>query len=65
MALVNLETYYAFPNLSNENNLFRFSPGFVEVGSDDYHRDKDSGLTYAFLKALMIRLISQKQLKTQ
>ena len=31
MALVNLETYYLFPNLSDENNVFRYSPGFVEV----------------------------------
>jgi len=32
MALVNLETYYSFPNLSDENNVFRYSPGFIEVG---------------------------------
>ena len=32
MALVNLETYYNFPNLSDENNVFRYSPGFIEVG---------------------------------
>jgi len=31
MALVNLETYYLFPNLSDDNNVFRYSPGFVEV----------------------------------
>ena len=31
MALVNLEMYYSFPNLSDENNVFRYSPGFVEV----------------------------------
>ena len=31
MALVNLETYYSFPNLSDENNVFRYSPSFVEV----------------------------------
>ena len=31
MALVNLETYYSFPNLSDENNVFRYSPGFVEI----------------------------------
>jgi len=31
MTLVNLETYYSFPNLSDENNVFRYSPGFVEV----------------------------------
>jgi len=29
--LVNLETYYSFPNLSDENNVFRYSPSFVEV----------------------------------
>jgi len=33
MALVNLETYYSFPNLSDEKNVFRYSPGFVEVDS--------------------------------
>jgi len=33
MALVNLETYYNFPNLSDENNVFRYSPGFIEGGS--------------------------------
>jgi len=35
MALVNLETYYSFPNISDENNVFRYSPGFVEVGRGD------------------------------
>ena len=38
MALVNLETYYSFPNLSDENSVFRYSPGFVEVsgrGNED------------------------------
>jgi len=29
MALVKLETYYNFPNLSDENNVFRYSPGFI------------------------------------
>jgi len=33
MALVNLETYYSFPNLADENNVFRYSPGFIEGGS--------------------------------
>jgi len=27
MALVNLETYYSFPNIHGENNVFRYSPG--------------------------------------
>ena len=35
MALVNLETYYNFPNLSDENNVLRYSPGFIEVGRGD------------------------------
>jgi len=35
MALVNLETYYSFPNLSDENNVFRYSPSFTEVGRGD------------------------------
>ena len=35
MALVNLETYCSFPNLSDENNVFRYSPGFIEVGGGD------------------------------
>jgi len=35
MALVNLETYYSFPNLSDENNVFRYSPGCIEVGRAD------------------------------
>ena len=35
MALVNLETYYSFPNLSDENNVFRYSPGFIEAGRGD------------------------------
>ena len=26
MALVNLETYYAFPNIDSSNNNFRYSP---------------------------------------
>ena len=32
IALVNLETYYSFPNLSDKKNIFRYSPGFIEVG---------------------------------
>ena len=32
---MNLETYYSFPNLSDENNVFRYSPGFIEVGRGD------------------------------
>jgi len=35
MALVNLETYYSFPSFSDENNVFRYSPGFIEVGRGD------------------------------
>jgi len=35
MALVNLETYYSFPNLSDENNVFRYSRGFIQVGRGD------------------------------
>jgi len=35
MALVNLETYYSFPNLSDENNVFRYSPGFIEGRGDE------------------------------
>jgi len=35
MTLVNLETYYSFPNMSDENNVFRYSPGFIEVGRGD------------------------------
>ena len=33
MALVNLETYYSFPNMFDENNVFRYSPGFIEGDS--------------------------------
>jgi len=33
MALVNLETCYSFSNLSDENNVSRFSPGFIEGDS--------------------------------
>jgi len=33
MDLVNLETYYSFTNLSDENNVSRYSPGFIEGGS--------------------------------
>jgi len=34
MALVNLEMYYLFPNIFDENNVFRYSPGFVEVSGN-------------------------------
>ena len=43
MALVSLETYYSFPNLSDENNVFRYSPGFIEVrrgGNSDSTRQR-------------------------
>jgi len=33
MALVNLETHYWFPNLADENNVFRYSPGFIDGDS--------------------------------
>jgi len=32
MALVNLESYYAFPSIYSSINIFRYSLGFVEVG---------------------------------
>ena len=35
MDLVNLETHYYFPNLSDENNVFRYSPCFIDVRRDD------------------------------
>jgi len=35
MTLVNLETFYSFPNLSDENNVYRYSPGFTEVRRED------------------------------
>jgi len=57
MALVNLETYYSFPNVSNENNFFRYSPGFI--GATQH--DKDTGLKFIFLKVVMISLILWKQ----
>jgi len=33
MALMNLEAYYSFQNLSDENNVFRYSLGFIEGDS--------------------------------
>jgi len=41
MALVNLETYYAFPNIDSSNNIFWYSPGFVEVGRGDRDDGED------------------------
>jgi len=35
IALVNLETHYAFTNFSDESNVFRYSPGFTEVRRGD------------------------------
>jgi len=35
MALVKLETCYSFPNNNSGNNIFRYSPGFIEVGRGD------------------------------
>ena len=32
---MNLETHYSFPNLSDENNVFRYSPSFIEVWRGD------------------------------
>ena len=49
MALVNLETYYSFPNLSDENNVFRYSPGFFEVGRGD---EDDSTQNYLHVKII-------------
>ena len=63
MALVNLETYYSFPNLSDENNVFRYSPSFVEVGEVTRmtQRGKDNVLKFKFQKAVTISLILRKQ----
>jgi len=35
MALVILKAYYSFPNISDKTNVFRYSPGFIEVGKGD------------------------------
>jgi len=32
MVLANLETYYTLPNIDSSNKIFRYSPGFIEVG---------------------------------
>ena len=42
MALVNFETYYAFPNIDSSNNIFRYSPGIVEVGRGDRDGGEDA-----------------------
>jgi len=42
--VVNPETYYSFPNIHDENNVFRYSPGFVEVRTTKmiiYNKDSD------------------------
>jgi len=39
MALVNSETYYSFSEF--ENNVFRYSPGFIEVGRGNREGGKD------------------------
>jgi len=66
MALVNLETYYSFPNFCDENNVSRYSPGFIEVGrgeSRTTQHDKDNGSKFKFQKEVTISLILRKQLK--
>jgi len=42
MALDNLETYYAFPKIDSSNNIFRYSPRFVEVGRGDRDDGEDA-----------------------
>jgi len=42
MALINLETYYAFPNIDSSNNIFRYSRRFVEVGRGDRDDGEDA-----------------------
>jgi len=62
MVLVNVETYYSFPNLSDENNVFRYSPGFIEVGrGDEDDSTRHNGSKFKFQKAVTISLILQKQ----
>ena len=65
MALVNLKTYYSFPNLSDENNVFRYSPGFIEWGevTRTPQHDKENGSQFKFQKAVTISLTLQKQSK--
>ena len=63
MALVNLETYYSFPNLSDENYVFRYSPGSLRLGevARATQHDKDNGLKFKFQKAGTFSLILRKQ----
>ena len=42
MALVNLETYWSFPNISESNNVFRYSPGFVEISESGRNNEDGS-----------------------
>ena len=42
MALVNLETYYAFANIDSSNNIFRYSPAFAEVVRGDRDDGEDA-----------------------
>jgi len=64
-ALVNLETYYSFPNTHDEKNVFRCFPGFVEVTDGDNSSRQRRLFEIKFQKALMTSLILQKQLKIQ
>jgi len=45
MALVNLETYYSFPNIDSSNNVFRYSPGSSQ---------QRYGLIFVFQKVVTI-----------
>ena len=63
MALGNLETYYSFPNLSDENNIsdiLQVSLRWGEVRRATQH-DKDNGSKFNFQKAVTISLILRKQ----
>jgi len=63
MALGNLETYYLFPNLSDENNIsdiLQVSLRWGEVRRATQH-DKDNGSKFNFQKAVTISLILRKQ----
>ena len=64
MALVNLETYYSFPNLSDENNVSDILPVSLKSSGEATRmtqRDKDNGSKFKFQKAVTISLILQKQ----
>ena len=64
IALINLETYYSFPNIDRSNNCFSYSPGAnapwfdIIIPEDNYHVEDINEFIHQQMKK-MVTMIKQ------